>query len=1061
MIEKYPGLIEVLNGKDDIVYLCGAGVSMALGKHNVSWGEWLRRGEEYVEGDELGYDGAIDLIGKAGVLFKALKKSGVYDRFMNETIGSLQLENIRLGRCFGNIARAGDVVMTTNYDVLLEQATGQESITYQEQAEMLGILKGKSSKKVFHVHGIYKKGCDNIIADPQQYSSILENRGAQFIQNLISTNPLIILGCGATVDDPNMSGFLSFVSKYLKTDFPYLYLHCAKEDVSWLPETLTPICYGEDYEDLTFFLEELSLYRLRYRSDVSKIASLVPYSNREKSKHAYGRMHFSNKYLDFVGRESELVRLEEFRKTDKHISWWLLTGESGIGKSRLALQWIETMPCDWYGFFLRIKTSWLSSFVPFCNTVVAIDYIVGQEQDCAEHITELLDIFENSRFKLRILLIERHCKPSEFGWMNTLEKCFQRADLVRFKDALYDGVDFVKPLALKGLEESREREIIERYTIQYLANYPDLASHSCDDDNQAMADRIFSDYKQNIPQECRRPLFIAIFVEVWIYKNGNIPVLETIYSLLEAYIEKEESLWRIRLRGDEKVLYAYQKMLALTCAIDYTEISDTTDTGYYEEYFTKLTDFIHSEKRAGKPVSTESLFISEERDEEGNKILCLHPVYPGVIKEFIVDYYIDYDEVRKFTKVARRISLSTLPLFISNALDDFPENEVFLGMLTTEPDEYSDYFEYWVSLFINLRLVEDIEKIVYELLNAETFSSYKIFELHLWRGIAVVLAERSDYDQLYDTGLKFYQYIQNNSQELAVIEYMTEIFEAFCVQFHNLHKVDQLEVLVAQYDKCLELFPDDGVLFTWSADIHSKLIVLKLLQGYTFDNVLKDWNMLMKIYERFPKDDDIIAAVAFAADQWSEDCFVKEDFGWEARIIGEPLFGIYMQYPHPETAAHASRIFASELSYHISVCHKEDRQRDEVFVQECRDRITKCYSDYPDNRSVVISYAAMMNDVILDNSKKRIMAKKSEIEAYERWIKMFPEEPECLELLDYYYTAISIYIGDLYNRGYFDSVKSYLRKMKSIESRLDRHSEFRKEQKMSRLFERMFGIYLK
>lgn len=78
-----------------------------------------------------------------------------------------------------------------------------------------------------HLHGMYdeRDGIDNIIADYIQYQTILRNSGAQFIQNLIGTNPIIIVGCGGTMEDPNLSGFMSFAYEKLGTsDIPYFYL---------------------------------------------------------------------------------------------------------------------------------------------------------------------------------------------------------------------------------------------------------------------------------------------------------------------------------------------------------------------------------------------------------------------------------------------------------------------------------------------------------------------------------------------------------------------------------------------------------------------------------------------------------------------------------------------------------------------------------------------------------------------------------------------------------------------------------------------------------------------
>lgn len=80
---------------------------------------------------------------------------------------------------------------------------------------------------MIHLHGRYDRenGADDIIADGPQYQSILDNSGAQFIQNLLSTYPIVIVGCGGTVEDPNLAGFLSFAAEKLGTsDIPYFYL---------------------------------------------------------------------------------------------------------------------------------------------------------------------------------------------------------------------------------------------------------------------------------------------------------------------------------------------------------------------------------------------------------------------------------------------------------------------------------------------------------------------------------------------------------------------------------------------------------------------------------------------------------------------------------------------------------------------------------------------------------------------------------------------------------------------------------------------------------------------
>lgn len=93
------------------------------------------------------------------------------------------------------------------------------------------MLSGQAEMSVIHLHGIYDAATntDDIVADQKQYEDVITNQGAQFIQNLISTCTLVILGCGATVDDPNLKGFMSFASKQLHLNIPYFI--CIKQEM--------------------------------------------------------------------------------------------------------------------------------------------------------------------------------------------------------------------------------------------------------------------------------------------------------------------------------------------------------------------------------------------------------------------------------------------------------------------------------------------------------------------------------------------------------------------------------------------------------------------------------------------------------------------------------------------------------------------------------------------------------------------------------------------------------------------------------------------------------------
>lgn len=88
--KEYPQLLNAIHSAEKIVYLCGAGASMSIGSHRLSWTNWIAEGRKYLtipEQNELnlkiGSWTAEELIDAATFLLGKLKSSGAYQTFMN------------------------------------------------------------------------------------------------------------------------------------------------------------------------------------------------------------------------------------------------------------------------------------------------------------------------------------------------------------------------------------------------------------------------------------------------------------------------------------------------------------------------------------------------------------------------------------------------------------------------------------------------------------------------------------------------------------------------------------------------------------------------------------------------------------------------------------------------------------------------------------------------------------------------------------------------------------------------------------------------------------------
>ncbi len=91
----YPKLVDVLKCNTRIVYLFGAGASMSLGGHNLSWKNWILKGEDYLslleksELDALLNDNSLEsLMSAVSYLLDKLKENKTYDTYMKETMNS-------------------------------------------------------------------------------------------------------------------------------------------------------------------------------------------------------------------------------------------------------------------------------------------------------------------------------------------------------------------------------------------------------------------------------------------------------------------------------------------------------------------------------------------------------------------------------------------------------------------------------------------------------------------------------------------------------------------------------------------------------------------------------------------------------------------------------------------------------------------------------------------------------------------------------------------------------------------------------------------------------------
>lgn len=1137
-VTDYPSLLSTLENPEKIVYLCGAGASMSLGEHRSSWPAWLAAGKTYLTSKEqyefdtiIGSWTARELIEAATYLLEHLKANGSYASFMDFTISSICPRQQDFIRALCKIWRSGDFISTTNYDLAIEKAVDAGTITYSSPGEILSILKGRADNSIIHLHGAYDNAhsLDDIIANGEQYQMILKNAGAQFIQNLLSTHPIMIIGCGATVDDPNLSGFLSFVTENLKIDVPYFYIMKEGDTIPTLPGNAVPVYYGSEYDALPGFLDEMASYRLRWRTDVRPLMFLNPYTEPGRLSSAFGRMHFSNAFNPFVGREDELRNLDSFLGEARaanplKISWWGITGEGGIGKSRLVLEWLRRLPLSWFGFFARTTTdrNYYENLTPFSNTVIVFDYVIGNEQRCAAAVLALIRVFEASPYKLRILLIERHHEAGKLDWLEMMKASMDAPEKLTFQSAMYlngsPRVDDASLFKIAALKEADEIWYVQEYLKAYAAEFlePAEADRYLSDIGDSSA-RIQRDFRLSLKPECHRPLYLSIFTEVWIHREGVIDFTDT-GRLLEVYFEKETERWKAIFGGDEDLLNSYLRLLAMGCAIERFNISDVYGSNYLRRDCDLMIRFLQMQDTAGRKKRLLSdLFIMEdileetnpdeitivdkilsdatyspeeklvfmapyvklyadpkemyrnmlknagaeeaEEEEEGDTVpdtgckdmlpdrgWIIEPVYPDIIREFIVGYVVEIYQVVPFTRLARENSVFGLVHFLTTALDDFPDSVLFQRMAVTPPEEILNYAEYYLSLLTCTKEIQDLKIVERQLIGSEAVLVFAWLEMELWRRIAITLGARKDMLRLQESAMNFIEYARKNVSHPKVREAIPDVIGAYGVELHNAKEVEKYQTFLDSADKLADLSPEDEAIAACCCDGRARLMHLKFCFRKT-ESSEYDWNRMLVYRERFSDNKDISILIADAAEEYIKYLPEKQRLEEIDSVIGilEQIYAGFHLIDIAESLALAvanKYIIVLEKMHIFVIPEKAGRN----VLKECREKVKILLEDFRDSQHVRSAYAVICCQEYLQVAPWHDVPRRV-LERLRQWSRQYTGE---IEFQESYFYALYAHFQYLMKNRMEKEARKCLHEMERVAGNTD-YSIYNEENEMLRI----------
>jgi len=265
----------------DVVVIVGTGVSAAISGSaaTATWRGLLDAGVEHAVAHRpdldpkwepmvrkmLDFDDIDSLVNAAGWVKKALLERGTqcYADWLDRCLGDLPVVHAPVAAA---IVALGYPVLTTNYDTLLEQATGRPSVLWTDSRGIAQVLTGARNNGIGHVHGIWSVP-ESVVLSGKDYDTVLASDALQALQQSVATlKTIIYVGVGAGLSDPNFANLLTWHRSTFPSASNRHFRLCLEHELPALRaehagDNIEPVSYGVAHDDLAGYLNKLAVQR--------------------------------------------------------------------------------------------------------------------------------------------------------------------------------------------------------------------------------------------------------------------------------------------------------------------------------------------------------------------------------------------------------------------------------------------------------------------------------------------------------------------------------------------------------------------------------------------------------------------------------------------------------------------------------------------------------------------------------------------------------------------------------------------------------------------------------
>lgn len=625
------------------------------------------------------------------------------------------------------------------------------------------------------------------------------------------------------------------------------------------------------------------------------------------------------------------------------------------------------------------------------------------------------------------------------NWLDFIQSKLPSDDIIKFLRNGYSG-DQIVPLTVSSLKSIEEKAYISDYLAKYLSDCVDEEiKNKYDMHREAVIDTIESVFQTEFQEEFHSPLYLSIFIELWIYHDGNQDI-HTGEELLEMYMEKEEARWK-KVLGDDALVYGYAKALTIACVLDGFCISipygDTSGKTYKNVEIGMVDQYVRSKRSPGKKKTDWSqIFIKEygrkeieylpfvrrpsitfggifdgkvfEEDEliipEYDEYFAIEPQYPDLIREFIVGYYLQADELEKFAKVIRRIDIGRLRIvsFLSHAIEDFPDEVCFRKIMTARSDNIHEHYVFMKTLILTVQKIwfkslDDIKAVLLE-------SKYTAYvetdcEVSIWGMMAECLTFMEDSERLLEFGMDFFDYLESRWNTLAIVYIIPEI-RAYSRGFFLLDDLDSMVRYAERMDRFAESAAEYILGVTYA--LMPKLFVhyfLSKMYFYRYDRegFEHEFSIIRSIGRPNMKDEYISCIYSDVLNMQLGMWLEPEDMPLPEALqeVTIDLEKIYADHKSEYSATVLSIAYVTEYDKYWRRKETESKK----MLNKLMRNVKQLLNAYTDNQDILISYILLLcNKIIACEYRYSIVSDENGI----LFEKLFMQRPDLVEIMAFY-----------------------------------------------------------